>query len=194
MESTTRLCVRGSPFAVGIDLPGQLLVITNTLAEVVGIDEIIPGVVRRVDINQLDLAGIALLQQLEHFQVVAFDHQVLGAVPVDTFLRAWPQRAGAGGQGQLPCPALAVPVQAVLLVGIGHRGITDQRLEHIDVDGGTLRTFGDQLGKQRLELLDVARQQVGRPRFCATGVDLVHRVLGHPVHRPSCWCAVASAA
>lgn len=45
--------------------------------EIVGIDEVVAGVVRRVDIDHLDLAEIALLQELEDFQIIALDVEVL---------------------------------------------------------------------------------------------------------------------
>ena len=50
--------------------------------EIVGIDEVVAGVVRRVDVDHLHLAEIALLQQLKDFQIVALDVEVFGGVPV----------------------------------------------------------------------------------------------------------------
>lgn len=41
--------------------------------EVVSVDEIVAGVVGRVDGGHLHLAQIRLLQQLEHFEVVALE-------------------------------------------------------------------------------------------------------------------------
>ena len=52
----------------------------------------LPSVIGRVDVYELHLAGIALLQELEHFQVVALEHQVLRRVPIDALL-------GAGTEG-----------------------------------------------------------------------------------------------
>jgi hypothetical protein len=38
---------------------------------------------RRVDIYEFDFAEVRLLQQLQGFEVVAFDEQVFGGVEVD---------------------------------------------------------------------------------------------------------------
>ncbi len=50
--------------------------------KIIGIDEVVARVIRRVDINHLHLAEIAFLQELEHFQIVALDVEVFGTVPV----------------------------------------------------------------------------------------------------------------
>ena len=71
----------------------QFKVIPNAILVVVRVDKVLTSVVGRVDINQFHFSRIALLQELEHLQIVPFDHQVLRGVPVHALLRAGPQRA-----------------------------------------------------------------------------------------------------
>ena len=52
------------------------------LGEVVVIDEVMPGVVGRVDVDELDLARIGLAHELECLKVITLDVEVLGFVPV----------------------------------------------------------------------------------------------------------------
>ena len=52
-------------------------VILGALCKVVLIDKIIAGVVRRVNVDHLNLAQICFLQELQHFQVIALDIKVL---------------------------------------------------------------------------------------------------------------------
>ena len=56
--------------------------------EIIGIDEVVSGIVRWVDINHLNLAEIAFLQQLENFQVVTLNVEILGGVPINAVLFA----------------------------------------------------------------------------------------------------------
>lgn len=160
-------------------LPGQLQIVLDVVLEVVRVHKVLAGVVGRIDIDQLDLAGIALLQQLEHFEVVALDHQVLGGVPIHALVRAGAQRAGARCQGQLPGAALAVPVEAVFLISIGDGMVTHQRLEHIHVYRRSVRTFSNEFREQGLELLYIARHQVGGLGLGAGCRDLFHDALRH---------------
>ncbi|MBT9137300.1 MAG: hypothetical protein DDT34_02388 [Firmicutes bacterium] len=174
VEPPTGLRVAASCLAFSINLIRQFLVVTDVVSKVVRIDEVFPSVVRRVDVDQLNLACIALLQQLEHFKVIPLDHQVFGRVPIDTFIRARPQRARAGRQCQLTRPALAMPVQAVFLFRIGGGLVTHQRLEHIHIHSHTIGALSDQLREQGLELFDVGRHQVGRLGLGAVGFQFLH--------------------
>ncbi len=69
--------------AARVGLARVAQVVVQALAEVVGVDEVVASVVGRVNVDHLDFAVVALLQQLEHLQVVAFDEQVLASVEVD---------------------------------------------------------------------------------------------------------------
>jgi hypothetical protein len=127
------------------------VVIFDVVAEVIFINEVIAGVVGWVDVDKFDLARVGLLEELENFEVVAFDHQVLGGVPVNAVLRAGAERAVGRAEGDLAGLALAEPVEAVLLLGVGHRLVADELLEDIEVDAGAAGAFGDQLREELLE-------------------------------------------
>ena len=61
-----------------------LEIVSLAFLETVGVNEGIgASVIRRVDINQLDLAEIGFLQRFQHFKVFAFDEHMLGGVEVD---------------------------------------------------------------------------------------------------------------
>ena len=77
------------PPMFGLSVQGN----SNAILVVVRVDKVLTSVVGRVDINQFHFSRIALLQELEHLQIVPFDHQVLRGVPVHALLRAGPQRA-----------------------------------------------------------------------------------------------------
>jgi hypothetical protein len=82
-----------APFTV--HLPGVFQVGLQALGIVVGVNEVVAGVVRRVNVDHLHFAEVGFLQQLKHFQVVPFNDQVFGRVEVDAFFQAWQQRPGA---------------------------------------------------------------------------------------------------
>ena len=151
-------------FLPRLHLPGEFEVVLDVVLKVVGIDEVLAGVVRRVDVDELHLAGVALLEELEDFEVVALDHEVLRGVPVHALLRAGAQRAGGGREGELPGAALAVPVEAVFLLPLVHRA-AEELLQHLEVD----LPLGERFGEERLELLDVLREDIGGFGFGIVG-------------------------
>ena len=174
MEPAVRLGV-GAALHAAFGLAGDGQVVAQAVAEVVRIDEIAAGVVRRIDVDQLDLARVALVQQLHHVEVVALDHEVAGVVPRDAIGRAGPQRAGGRRERGLPRAALAVPVEAVFFVGVADRAIADQRLQRVDVDRRAVRAFGHEFGEQRLQARDVVGGEIRRHRLRARRIEFLHR-------------------
>ena len=80
--------------------------------EVVAVNEgVVLGVVRRVDVDQLDLAEIAVAQQAQGVEVVALDEQVAGAVPMLAVLRQWVHDFLRRHKGAVVRLALAHPAQ-----------------------------------------------------------------------------------
>ena len=56
----------------------------------VGLELVVAGVVRRVDVDHLDLAEIRLLQELQHLQIVTFNDEILGCVEeAQRRVRSW---------------------------------------------------------------------------------------------------------
>ena len=88
--------------------------------EIVGVDEIVAGVVRRVDIDHLDLAKIALLQELEDFQIVTLDVEIFSGVPVLALRHAGAQRLTDRLVGFHDSRLLADPCELVCLVAVHH--------------------------------------------------------------------------
>lgn len=81
-------------FRIGDELATFVVVIAafrfvsgDGFTEVVFVDEVVACVVRRVDVDELDFAGVVLAQELQRVEVVSLDVQVPGGVPVlATFL------------------------------------------------------------------------------------------------------------
>ena len=177
MEPPTGIGIAADP-DTALGLPRNLQIVSYIVLKIIRINKILARVVRRIDIDQLDFARIAFLQQLEHFQVVAFDHQVLRGFPIDAFLRARAQGAGARGQRHLPRLPLAMPVQAIFLIGIGYRLVAYQGLEYIHIQRGRglafMHCFAHQFRKECLELADVVSHQVSALRFWCVGFNFLH--------------------
>lgn len=51
------------------------------LGEIVIVDKIMTCIVWRIDVDELDLAGVVLAQEFQRVEVVSLDVQVLGGVP-----------------------------------------------------------------------------------------------------------------
>lgn len=83
------------------------------LGEVVVVDEIVAGVVGRVDVDELDFAGVVLAQELQRVEVVALDVQVSGGVPVLAAFLDRAQGLGDGFAGEAFRLALAGPGELV---------------------------------------------------------------------------------
>lgn len=75
--------------AVGILLAGIFQVGIQRFSEFVGVDELVTGVVRRIDKNHLHLAEVGFLQELQHFEIVAFDEQVFRFIEIHGFVTGW---------------------------------------------------------------------------------------------------------
>ena len=115
--------------------------------KIIGIDEVVARVIRRVDINHLHLAEIAFLQELEHFQIVALDVEVFGAVPIFAFFDAGAQRLADRLVGFHNRRLFADPRKFVCLVAVHHVG-GKHLFEQFKIDGAFqlalfIHRFGD---------------------------------------------------
>src|SRR5665213_3006682 len=133
METTSSFGVRTELLAFRINLPRVLQIRLQTLCIVVGIDKIIAGVVRRIDVDEFDFAVVALLQELENFQVVALDHEVAGRLPVDTLVWRWAKCPGGRSQSGLSRGTLARPAEAKSFVLTFHR-FSQELPQNVEVD------------------------------------------------------------
>ena len=69
-------------------LAGEFEVVSDVVLKVVWIDEILTRVVGWVNVEELHLAGVALLEEFENFKIVTLYHEVLRCVPINAILRA----------------------------------------------------------------------------------------------------------
>ena len=77
-------------FGVGATcLAGLLFIVIQRIAEGIFVNEIVAGVVWRVDVDHLDLAVVRALEEFQYFEIVTFDVEVLSGIPVNAlvFLR-----------------------------------------------------------------------------------------------------------
>src|SRR3546814_10805314 len=88
MEAASRLRIT-LKLLLSLDLTSHLKIGANTIVIVVRVYEIPPGIVGRVNIDCFDFSVIALLQELEDFEVVTFNQEIARPVPLDAFIRTW---------------------------------------------------------------------------------------------------------
>src|SRR3546814_6315349 len=75
MEAAARLRIT-LKLLLSLDLTSHLKIGANTIVIVVRVYEIPPGIVGRVNIDCFDFSVIALLQELEDFEVVTFNQEI----------------------------------------------------------------------------------------------------------------------
>ena len=73
VETALGFGVDGETEALFVGLAGEAQVFLEALAVVVGIDEILSCVIRRVDVDHLDLTDIGFLEELEDFEIVSLN-------------------------------------------------------------------------------------------------------------------------
>ena len=130
--------------------------------EIVSINKVISGVVGWVNVDHLDLAQIALLQELEDFQIVALDVEVFGSIPVFAFFRTGAQRLADGLIGLHNGSLLAYPCKLIGFVALYH--IRREHLpQQIKIDGFfrlavLVHRFCNTVGEQCADLLNILRR------------------------------------
>lgn len=174
MKAPVGLGVGHQTRAVRVLLLGALEIALAVVAEVVVVDEVTPGVVRRVDIDQLHLVQVGLLEQLQRVQVVALDEEVAGGVEVDALLATGPQGLGYGGGGGEQGGALAGPVELVALAGAVDDVVRELLAQPVEVDGalGPPLRVAYLRDAVREQLRDAGDVGVGEVR--AVQLELVH--------------------
>lgn len=79
--------------AIIIKLSGEFVVLLSTHTIVIWIDERIRSrIIRRIDIDHLDLVVVRLLQDLEDIQIISFDEEILSTIPVYRLILFWMKR------------------------------------------------------------------------------------------------------
>ena len=130
-------------FGIGFGgLLGHFFIASHGIGKIVRINEVVAGVVGRIDIDHLHLPVVGGLQELQHLQIVALNVQILGGIPVYAFFGTGTQCAGGALLRQLQTLRLSLPLELVLF-----KIVTDilaaqsQQLINIQL------IFGEALGK-----------------------------------------------
>ena len=179
IHHTAPVGVKPSVAVVVLEQPILVLVIHPHLAvffilrthEIICIDKIVARIIRWVNINHFDLAQIALLQQLEHFQIVAFNVEILGIIPVFAFCRAGAQGLANGLVGFYNGCLFAHPCKLVCFISVYNvrrehllqQFKVDTALVNLVVGGAFLlvQHFCDAVRKKRGDFINVLGCQVG---------------------------------
>ena len=176
MKPSVAVGIFKQPVAVLVHLTALFAVFLAAHGKIVPIDEVISGIVGRVNVNHLHLAQIALLQEFQHFQVVALNIEVFGGVPVHALRRTGPQGLANGPVGLHDSGLFAHPGELIGLVALQYH-IRQQLPQQVKVDRlfqlavlalGLGHAGGEQSGK----FFDVGLRQVRGFHF-----QLVHFVL-----------------
>lgn len=132
--------------------------------KIIVINKVVARIVRRVDINHLDLASIVLAQDLERVEVVTLDIQVLGGIPVLALLRARTQhlvyataRLGAGFTLSRPCELVALAAALSNVTELLAQGIVVHSSMQFSVLPTNLRGH---VGKECQKRLDVVTHHI----------------------------------
>ncbi len=157
MIPSARLAVRRIDLSGLVRLPGQALVVREVIAEIVVLHDIISRVVRRIDVDHLHAPVIAFLQELQHFEVVALDVEILRRVPVLALRLARAQRPHARRLRQAQRRVLAVPGEIVAVARIVD-GVAEQIPQLVEIHLSIARD----LREEARERLDVVLHEVFR--------------------------------
>ena len=143
--------------------------------EIIGVDKVVAGIVRRVDIDHLDLAEIALLQELEDFQIIALDVEVFSGVPVLALRHTGAKRLPDWLVSFYDCRLLADPCELVCLVAVHHvrrkhlfqQLKIDRPLVHLLLRRAVflVQHLRDAVRKQGSNAVYILRRQVRRFKF-----------------------------
>ena len=145
--------------AVGVEVAGRSVEVVSVLREVVAVNKIVAGVVRRVDVNHFDFAEVTLLQNFQSFEVVAFDVKIFSGVEVAAFVECGAQSfVGRSVSLQLGV-LLADEIKFVSFLA-GGAFARKNLLEAFEVDGATnfsvvVEGFGDTFGENFFQLVEV---------------------------------------
>ena len=77
METAIALGVGHKTVAFFIILTAIIHIVRRTLGKIILIDKIVTRIIRRINVDHLDLTQIGFLQELQHFQIIALDVEVL---------------------------------------------------------------------------------------------------------------------
>ena len=102
---------------VFIEHPALVSELAGGLAEVILIDKVVASVVRRIDVDHLDLSKIVLPKKFEHLKVVTLNVEIPGVVEVHAALSVRPESHIARSVGDPHSLTLPRPCELIPLLG-----------------------------------------------------------------------------
>ena len=141
MEPTVALGVGDQTATFLVVVAALGVVLASRLGEVVVVNEVMARIVRWVDVDELHLAGVGFLQDLERVKVVTLDVEVLCRVPILGLAWFGNHRLVYGAARLGLCLALAGPSELIALtLAFGH--ITQKIAQRVKVDDALKLSFG----------------------------------------------------
>ena len=150
-------------------------VILGALCKVILIDKVIARIVRRINVDHLDLTQIGFLQELQHFQVIALNIKVLTVktagctVLANTISHHRTQRCRDGRICCQHCLFLVRPCKLVTLFPTLHDGVGKLLPQNVKINGvfyfAIAFHLGNCIGEQLANQLNVALYTVKAVHF-----------------------------
>ena len=166
MKPPVGVCVFEKPIVILIEKSRFFIIICTRNGKIITINKVIAGVVRRVNINHLDLTEVAFLQKFQNFQVVTLNVEVFGGVPIHAFFLARTQGLADRLVGFHDSSLFANPCKFVGFVTLQY--IAGKHLaEQVKVDGFFhlaifAHGFGDAVGEHSTDFINVLSRHIGR--------------------------------
>ena len=110
------------------------MLIVIFIKEIIMIHKIIARVIWRVNVYHLDLAHVGVLKQLQDFEVVALDIEVLCRVPIHALLGTRAQRLVDRCSSLTEGSTFAHPSKVIDFRSILHCLVAQQQAEFIEID------------------------------------------------------------
>ena len=167
MKPSIRPVIDLHPVPVLVHHAAVFFVFRERLLKIIIVDEIVPRIIRRIDINHLDLPKITLLQQLQRLKIIPLNIQILRRVPVLAFLYARPQRLANGTIRFDNGCFLPDPRELVGLLAFAHV-FCEHLLELLEINRplksppAGLLSFCDTIWEQRRQLLEILLCEIRR--------------------------------
>ena len=132
MKASITVCVL--TIAVSFLVSIAFIIFLCRLSEIIMIYKIIACVIWRVNINHLNLAHVGVLKQLQNFEVIALDIEILCMLPVHTFLGTRTQRLVDRRCRLSQGSTFAHPSKVIDFRSILHSLVTKQQTELVEID------------------------------------------------------------
>ena len=175
MEPAIALRVCYKPITLFVILSAVSHIFVSTLGKIVLINKIVARIVRRINVDHLDLAQIGFLQELQHFQIVALDVEVLAVKAAGCAILAHAisyNRAQRCRNGRI-CSQhrlfLVRPCKLVALFPAFHNGVGKLLPQNVKINGmfylAVAFHLGNCIGEQLSDQLNVALYTVKAVHF-----------------------------